>query len=192
MFVVGMDAIRLPRIVPEHDIGLVRRITRHTAAARGQVVVELAVDVPQEHDVGRAEHRRRVPLLLLARRDERGEVGVAVPGPLGPVGADTHRHVRCRRPPTSRGWRRSRTRCRRRARRSPGPAAEPGGRPGRSWCGCGCRRMFGRGERGEGVEVGRHIDVEAELGVVHDAHGERRGAGPPRRGGVPSRGRTRT
>ena len=47
--VVGMEPVRLPGIVAEHDVGRdARGSTRHTAARVADVVRELAVDVAQE------------------------------------------------------------------------------------------------------------------------------------------------
>src|SRR5437763_12216539 len=89
-----MDPIRLPRVVSEHDVGA--SLADHAAdrGARRERAVELAVDVTQEHDVDGSEDRGGVTLFLLALRDERGEVGVTVPGSLGTIGAHADGDVR--------------------------------------------------------------------------------------------------
>ena len=97
-----------PARITAHDRGP-RRRDRSSSSPSTQ---------PRKRDVDRAEHRGRVALLVLAARDERCEVGVGVPGALRAVGADAQVHLGARRRPTSRAWRRSRTRCRRDARRS--------------------------------------------------------------------------
>src|SRR5579885_2234001 len=78
-----MEAVALPRVVPEHDVG--PRATDHLAhgGAVRLPLVELTVDDAEERDVHRPERVRGGSLLLLARRDEVDRV--ALPGPLRPV-----------------------------------------------------------------------------------------------------------
>ena len=92
--VVGVDPIRLPGIVSEHDVGAGLADDAADRRARREGTVELAVDVTQQHDVDGSEDRGGVTLFLLALRDERGEVGVTVPGSLGTIGAHADGHVR--------------------------------------------------------------------------------------------------
>ncbi len=96
---VRVDPVGLPRIVSEHDIGTGLTNDPARGGDRRSVTSELAVDVAQEDDVGRAEDRGGIPLLLLASGGQRAEIGVAVPGPLGTVRAYAHRHAgTCRGP----------------------------------------------------------------------------------------------
>ena len=68
--VVGMEAVALPGIMAEHDVG--SDLPDHPAdlGPLGQAAGELTVDVIEEDDVPRAEGGSRRPLLLPAERDE--------------------------------------------------------------------------------------------------------------------------
>ena len=133
MPVIGMDPRGRPRVVTEHEIRTRAPDDGGDRAARREPVVELAVDVAEELDARRAQHRGGGALLGLARLDQR--VACRRWGPTCPW----RRRCRCtgapsrRRRPTSRAWRRIRTRCRRGARRSPARAP---GRGGRAWSRC--------------------------------------------------------
>ena len=88
---VGMQAIALPRIVTEHDVGA--QLADHAGhlAAHDQIAVELAVDVIEEDHqpgVGAAQSPRCLALLALALLGQGGDVGVGIPRSLGSVGAD--------------------------------------------------------------------------------------------------------
>ena len=90
---VGMQTVRLPGIVAEDHVGPHLADRGAHLGARGQVVLELAVDAAQEAHVDGAEDLGCVPLLFLAGRDERPEVGLGVPGALRAVGADAQVHL---------------------------------------------------------------------------------------------------
>ena len=113
---------------PRITSGRTSRIAAHSSARVGQVVHELAVDPAQEAHVDGAEDLGRVALLFLAGRHERAR------GRRRDPTCPSSRRCRCRGAPRRRHptiWRasrRSRTRCRRGARRSPAPGAAPGGR----------------------------------------------------------------
>jgi len=81
-------------------------VLRHSAAhllAEAVRRLELPVDQIEELDPSRAEGARRGLLFLAPYFDERPEVRVALPGPLGAVGQDEQHHLGSRRGPTGQG-----------------------------------------------------------------------------------------
>ncbi len=105
--VIGMQAVRLPGIVPEHDVGLYLADRGADLGPRSEVVQQLAVDAPQEANVDGPDDLRRIALLVLTVRHQRREICVRVPRSLGAVGADAEMHFgprvgplgqRCRAP----------------------------------------------------------------------------------------------
>src|SRR5438105_4957440 len=77
MAMVGMQAIPLPRIVPQHDIGTQLAYDAGHFTAHREPAVEFAVDVVEEHDeagVVATEPPRCVALFELALRGERDHV----------------------------------------------------------------------------------------------------------------------
>ena len=201
MAMVGVEAVALPRIVAEHDVGPQQADDPGHLAARGEVAVELAVDLAEEHD-----RRRVAPSALAAARcsswrsgDECGGVGRRVPGALRAVGAARGGARRSRRRPTWPACRRTRTRRRRDGRRWPAPTPATGevrGQRRRPWRSGGVGRVRWQPwehllERRVGEVVG-HVDVPAERGFAHARAPAARGGGPRRRGGGTSRARRRT
>ena len=163
--VIGVEAVALPRVVAEHDVG------SHPAD-------DLADDAPvlgRRPRARRRRSRRSAPRVApsasaaaccsrRAARDELGEVGVGVPGALRPVGEDEQVDLGAGRGPLRERRRRSRTRCRRGARRS----RARGARASRSTLTGGLRHRRAQraaaavASRVERREVGRHVDVEGE------------------------------
>ena len=182
--VVGMEAVRRPRIVrrARRRAGL-RGSPRTTARACAEIVRRARRRRAEEVRRRARRARRRVSLLRLARRDQRGEVGVGVPRALGAVGADAQVHVGAGVRPL-------------RERRA---AAEL------DVVGVGADREHAAAATGEVDAWSRavgdsrrarssgSVDVEAERVVAHDPHARGRRAG--RFGAVPrerTRRRTRT
>jgi hypothetical protein len=95
---VGMEAVALPRVVPEHDIGasVADGGTDPLATRTGRF--QLTVDEPGEAHVRDPERGGGGPLLTLAGLDQCGRVGGRVPRPLRPVGEHEELAVgaRCR------------------------------------------------------------------------------------------------
>jgi hypothetical protein len=84
-----MEAVALPGIVAEHDIGAQAADPRRHLPPLAHPRLELAVGPAEEHHLARAAQRpRRLPLLLAPGGDQRAHVHVGVPRPLRPVGAD--------------------------------------------------------------------------------------------------------
>ena len=80
--VVGVQAVPLPRVVTEHDVGPHRADQRaHTCSRARRVVGELAVDRAEEVDVGGAERGGGGALLAsrVATRAARSEPGPTCP-----------------------------------------------------------------------------------------------------------------
>ena len=93
--VVGMEAIALPRIVAEHDVGAQAPNRPDDLGACRCIVLQLAVD-PIEEDhlagAGPGESAGRLALLLAAPRDERCGVRLGIPRALGAIGAHEVMH----------------------------------------------------------------------------------------------------
>ena len=93
---IGMQAVRLPGIVTEHDVGLHLADRGADLGSRSEIVYQLAVDAAQEAHVDRAEDLGSVALLVFASRHQCGEIGVRVPRSLGAVGAHAEVHLGAR------------------------------------------------------------------------------------------------
>ena len=128
--VVGVQAIALPRIVSEHDVGTEPPDPAGHLAALPQPALELAVDQPRKTTSPRRRRaaRRGGALLVLARGDERGGVGVGVPRALRSVGADRGGGRRTRPSAHLASVPPRRTRRRRDGRRWPAPPTATAGR----------------------------------------------------------------
>jgi hypothetical protein len=99
MAVIGMQPVRAPGVVPEHDVGPDLADDLYDGRALVGAGPEISVDKAQEVDGPRAEHRRCIILLGFALLDERGDVGIRIPCALGAVGADAQVYIgACRRP----------------------------------------------------------------------------------------------
>ena len=98
--VVGVEPVALPRVVAEHDVGSELADDACDLAPPFERRLELAVDAAEEHDLaGGAERLGGRALLVLALRDQRGGVGVGVPGALRAVGEHEVRDDAARRRP---------------------------------------------------------------------------------------------
>src|SRR5262245_35742397 len=93
---IGMDAADRPWVVAEYRVRPDLPDDQAHLRLGGEAGVELAVDVPEEDDLGDTECVRRRLLLGLAHVDERLRVGVLVPGALRAIGADAHHDMRAR------------------------------------------------------------------------------------------------
>ena len=92
---VGVQAVALPRVVTEHDIGAKLAYHPGDLAASLQVAVELTVDVIEEaHFAGidTAQPTGRLDLFELTLGNEGGHIGVGVPGALRTIGTDQVMH----------------------------------------------------------------------------------------------------
>ncbi len=105
---------------PSTTVGLTRRITSHDRGALGRAALELAVDEAEEvHRCAHPARRRQRARFVLAARRRARRGRRPRPSALRPVGEDQQVHRGAASRPTSPASRRSRTRCRRDARRSP-------------------------------------------------------------------------
>ena len=88
--VIRMEPVRLPRVVGQHYVGA--RLADDAADRLDPASIggQLAVDESEQHRCVARRGPRRPPAARRSRRDERGDVGVAVPRALGAVGADAH------------------------------------------------------------------------------------------------------
>ena len=186
--VVGVQAVALPRVVTEHDVGPGGRGSPRRPARDGRRGRRRARRRPRRGS-GRRRRRARAAAARcssLAGGDERGEVVVGIPGALRAVGE--HEQVARRRP------RRAHLRERRAApeldvvgmradREDPRRAAR------RRVDGHGRARLDDRGQRRRGRRGRRR---RTEVGVAHDAQPEPEPACLGRRGGGTSPGRRRT
>ena len=91
--VIGMEAVLLPRIVTQHDVGSNAAQVLAHGSNLGSAPRQLAVDQVEEVHVADAERSRGVALLVVSGRDERPHVGVGVPGPLRAVSEDEQVHL---------------------------------------------------------------------------------------------------
>ena len=72
--VIGMEAVALPRVMAEHDVGVQAANRPDDLGSRGDVVRQLAVDPAEKDDLARlgaGQSPGRLPLLLLSPVDER-------------------------------------------------------------------------------------------------------------------------
>ena len=93
--VVGMQAVRLPRIVTEHDVGPDVAGSPRTAAARAPESLPSSPSTQRRNSTSVAPSTSAGVALLAPRgvATSAREVGVGVPGALRAVGADAQRDV---------------------------------------------------------------------------------------------------